>query len=154
MPPVKTKLPKIDTQRSQRRGKREKPLNYYISTGNSPLDDAAVKYFAVDSLVDGDIVLTADGKAELASPKMEEIFLKGCKNSVVGTPQSKERMVEVEKKVWEQLDDPSVHSEFKQKLKASPEGKKRGGRTFSETVEEVEDTGQSKSQRIVSPVKT
>ena len=46
-------------------------------------------------------------------------------------------MKEVEKKVWDLL-----------------AGKKRGGRTFSETVEALDDTGQAKSQRIVSPVKT
>ena len=52
------------------------------------------------------------------------------------------------------MGDPLKYAEFKQKVKASPEGKKRGGHTFSETVEALDDTGQAKSQRIVSPVKT
>ena len=44
-------------------------------------------------------------------------------------------MKKVEKKMWDLLGDPLKYAEFKQKVKASPEGKKRGGRTFSETVE-------------------
>ena len=36
----------------------------------------------------------------------DELKLKGCKNSVAGAPQSKERMKEVEKKVWDLLGDP------------------------------------------------
>ena len=63
-------------------------------------------------------------------------------------------MKKVEKKMWDLLGDPLKYAEFKQKVKASPEGKKRGCRTFSETVEALDDTGQAKSQRIVSPVKT
>ena len=38
------------------------------------------------------------------------------------------------------MGDPLKYAEFKQKVKASPEGKKRGGRTFSETVEALDDT--------------
>ena len=35
------------------------------------------------------------------------------------------------------MGDPLKYAEFKQKVKASLEGKKRGGRTFSETVDRV-----------------
>ena len=151
--PIESKLPKFDTKRSQRPGKAEKALKKYISQGNPPLKATDLKHFAVDSLVSGDIMLNAGGKAEI-SPEKGEIFWKGFEDSVDGTSQSRVRMDEVKKKVLEQLNDPLVQAEFKHKLEASPEGKKRGGRTFSESVGEVEDTGQSKSQRIVSPVKT
>ena len=151
--PAESKLPKFDYKRSQRPGKAEKSLKKYISQGNPPLKDSDLKHYAVDSLVLGDIMLKDDGKAEL-SPKREKIFWKGFEDSVDATPQSRARMEEVKKKVWEQLNDPSAQAEFKHKLEASPEGKKRGGRTFSESVEEAVDTGQSKSQRVVSPVKT
>ena len=151
--PVESKLPKFDSKRSQRPGKAEKSLKKYISQGNPPLKDTDLKHFAVDSLVSGDILLKADGQAEL-SPTKGEIFWKGFEDSVDRTPLSRARLDEVKKKVWEQLNKPSVQAESKQKLEASPEGKKRGGRTFSESVDEEEDTGQSKNQRIVSPVKT
>ena len=147
---TESKLPKSD---SQRKNKRERNLMFYISNGSKPLKDSDVTKFAVGSLVDGLILLNDDGKA-VVSPEQEEIFLKDSKDSVDGTLQSKKRMEEGVEKVWSQLNDSSVHAEFKKRLEASPEAKKKGGRTFSESVEEEDDTGQVKSQRVNSPVKT
>ena len=137
---------------TQKRRKREKPLRIYVAHGNNPVSDQDMMKFAVDSLVDGDIILNEVGQA-IVSPTQGDVFLKECRDSAGKTQQSKDRLNEVTDKVWALLKDPIIHAKFKQKLDNSPEGKKKGGRTFSESVEEEIDTGLAKSQRVVSPVK-